>query len=185
MKLEILDRLHRCATVLAASAACLCGTACSTIDTMPAQPWDPAAKWVLLPLRNHTETPQAGLRADAVVESLVRIRRPELTRYPADLNPETLFEQNDVKLLERSLAWARAQGARYAVTGMVDEWRYKVGVDGEPAVGLTLQVLDVESGRVLWNAVGAKTGFSRESVAGVAQKLAREMLEPVTRPAGK
>lgn len=183
MNPTFLDRMR----LVALASLVLLGliTACSTIDVTPTPQWDASAKWVLLPIRNHTETPQAGLRADAVVESLVRIGRPELVRYPADLNPESLFETNDTKTLERSLAWARTQGARYAVTGTVDEWRYKVGVDGEPAVGLTLQVLDVDTGRVTWSAVGAKTGFSRESVAGVAQKLAREMLEPVTKPAGK
>ena len=65
---------------------------------------------------------------------------------------------------------------RHALVGAVDEWRYKVGVDGEPAVGLALQVLDLQSGNVVWSAVGARSGWSRESLAGVAQKLVRDLL---------
>jgi len=79
------------------------------------------------------------------------------------------------KLQAEALKWAREQGIRYALTGAVDEWRYKVGVDGEPAVGLALRIVDVQSGQVVWSSVGAKSGWSRDSLAGVAQKLMRAM----------
>jgi hypothetical protein len=62
------------------------------------------------------------------------------------------------------------------VQGAVDEWRYKVGVDGEPAVGVALQVVDLQSGAVVWSAVGAKSGWSREALAAVAQKLIGELI---------
>jgi nucleotide-binding universal stress UspA family protein len=102
-----------------------------------------------------------------------------LRRYPANLNNESLFEPLDRKQFDAALAWARGAGARYAVAGAVDEWRYKVGIDGEPAVGLTLQVIDVASGDVLWSGAGGKTGWSREALSGVAQKLIRQLLLPV------
>ena len=72
--------------------------------------------------------------------------------------------------------WAKQQGVRYALTGNVDEWRYKVGIDGEPAVGITLQLLDVQSGAVVWSGVAAGTGWSRDGLSAVAQKLIKEML---------
>jgi hypothetical protein len=68
---------------------------------------------------------------------------------------------------------------RYAVTGTVDEWRYKVGVDGEPAVGFTLQVLDVPTGRVLWSAAGGRTGWSREALSAVAHQLLTRLSAPL------
>jgi hypothetical protein len=75
--------------------------------------------------------------------------------------------------------WARGAGVRYALTGSVDEWRYKVGVDGEPAAGVTLQLVDVASGDVLWAAAGGATGWSREALSAVAQKLMRRLLAPI------
>lgn len=63
----------------------------------------------------------------------------------------------------------------------MSEWRYKVGVDGEPAVGITLQVIDVPSGNVIWSATGSRTGWSRDAVSAVAQKLLRELLSPLGR----
>ena len=136
------------------------------------------AKWALLPIVNHTDSPQAGLRAETIAEGLLRSRGVSgLLRYPPALNPETLFDPAERKVQEDALKWAREQGIRYALLGAVDEWRYKVGVDGEPAVGLALQVIDLQSGQVAWSSVAARSGWSRESLAGVAQKLIREMLD--------
>jgi nucleotide-binding universal stress UspA family protein len=97
-------------------------------------------------------------------------------RYPSSLQQEALFDSGDRKQQEEAQAWARQQGARYALTGTVEEWRYKVGVDGEPAAGVTLQIVDVGSGDMLWSATGGKSGWSREALSAVAQQLIRNLL---------
>jgi TolB-like protein len=159
--------------------------ACTTVDIGPPPTVERGARWVLLPIMNHTETPQAGLRAEVIVDAVLRANGvADLRRYPANLNNETLFEPLDRKQFDAAVAWARAEGARYAVAGAVDEWRYKVGIDGEPAVGVTLQVIDVASGQVLWSGAGGKTGWSREALSGVAQRLIRQLLGPVIGAAG-
>lgn len=151
---------------------------CSTVQTArPAAPLDKSAKWVLLPILNHTETPQAGLRAEAITESLLQSAGvATLVHYPSQLKTDTLLDTAERKVLDDARKWAGDQGARYAVTGSVSEWRYKVGVDGEPAVGMTLQVIDLPSGQVVWSGSGGKTGWSRESLSGVAQKLLQTLL---------
>ena len=58
----------------------------------------------------------------------------------------------------------------------MDEWRYKVGVDGEPAVGVTLEIVDVGTGATVWSGAGAQSGWSREALAAVGQKLIRNLL---------
>jgi hypothetical protein len=138
---------------------------------------DGGAKWVLLPIINHTDVPQAGLRAEAITEGLLRSGGVNnLTRYPAALNQDTLFEPAERKVFDEANKWARSQGAQYAIYGAVDEWRYKVGIDGEPAVGVALHIMDMQSGSVVWSGVGGKSGWSRESLSGVAQKLIRGLL---------
>lgn len=154
-----------------------------TESTAPAAQLDPTAKWVLLPFANNTETPLAGNRAEAITESLLRARGvTNLTRYPASLAQEALFDSAQGRAAEQAMGWAKEQGARYAVTGAVDEWRYKVGVDGEPAVGVMLQIVDLSNGAVVWSGVGGKTGWAREGLAAVAQKLIRNLLAPALRP---
>ena len=135
------------------------------------------ARWAILPLANHTETPQAGLRAEVILESLLRQRGLQsVERPPAAPVNDLLGESPDNKLRQDSQRWAAEQGIRYAITGAVDEWRYKVGVDGEPAVGLVLQIIDLKNGQVVWTATGAKSGWSREALSAVGQKLMRDLL---------
>lgn len=162
------------------AVATLSLAACSTVAVSPRPSLDSGAKWGMVPFTNHTETPQAGLRAESITEGLLRSTQAmNLQRYPASLNTETLFEPMDRKQQAAARTWAKEQGIRYAVSGSVDEWRYKVGVDGEPAVGLTLQVIDIDSGEVVWSAVGSSTGWSREALTAVAQKLTRKLIEPL------
>lgn len=151
--------------------------ACAVVDRSPDTGFDSSAKWVMLPILNRTETPQAGLRAEAITEAVLRVQGVgNLTRYPSTLNAENLFEPTERKVLEQALTWARGEQARYAVTGEVDEWRYKVGVDGEPAVGVALQIIDLKDGRVAYSGSGGRTGWSREALSAVAQKLIKEIL---------
>lgn len=160
----------------AASLILLAG--CAVIDHTPKSMMDRGAKWALLPILNHTDVPQAGLRAEAVTEGLLRsLGVANLARYPQVSVAEGALEGNERKTQEEAMRWAKEQGMRYAVTGAVDEWRYKVGIDGEPAVGAALSVTDLQSGTVVWSAVGGKSGWSRESLSGVAQKLLKNMLQ--------
>ena len=153
-------------------------SACTTLNTSPPKvALEKDAQWALLPILNQTETPQAGLRAEALMEASLRNAGiSQLQRYPAKLNQETLFEPAERKIADDAKTWASQQGLRYGVSGTVTEWRYKVGVDGEPAVGMMLQITDLKSGQVVWSGSGGKTGYSRESLSGTAQKLLNQML---------
>lgn len=155
-------------------------SSCAVLDQTSGTPaLDPNAKWALLPVINHTEVPQAGLRAETITEVLLRAKGVgNLQRYPATLNQDSLFEPAERKVVDAATGWARGQGVRYAVTGAVDEWHYKVGIDGEPAVGMTMQILDLkDGGRVVWSAAASKSGWSREALSAVAQKLIKDMLD--------
>ena len=164
---------------VAASALVLCAlAACSTVDRGRAPALQANAEWTVLPFANHTETPMAGNRAESVAEALLHARGVgKVKRYTSTAQQEALFDAGDTKRQEQALAWAREQGVRYALAGTVDEWRYKVGVDGEPAAGITLQIIDVHSGDILWSGAGGKSGWSREALSAVAQKLIRELLQ--------
>jgi TolB-like protein len=155
---------------------------CSVIDRSAPPALSKSDTWAILPIANNTETPQAGQRAASIAQSLLTsYGYGNLARYPASADDETLFDPAKPDAQQNALNWARQQNAHYALTGAVNEWRYKVGVDGEPAVGLTLEVLDVQSGKVVWSGSGSRTGWSRDAVSGVAQKLERDLLGPLAR----
>jgi polysaccharide biosynthesis protein PelC len=159
--------------------AALATTACTTLSSVaPSANFEPGAKWALLPMVNQTDTPQAGLSAEAIAEHGLRLRGlRDIARYPVALSRDSLFEPSERRVAEEAQKWAREQGIRYGLTGVVEEWRYKVGIDGEPAVGVTLQVLDLSNGQIIWSASGAKSGWSREALSGVAHKLLYQLLD--------
>lgn len=150
---------------------------CTILDHSHTEEFTRLAKWVVLPVQNYTETPQAGRRAQAITAALLHSNGvSDIQRFLGEGESDVLADPSGAKVMDDALAWAKKQGARYAVTGTVDEWRYKVGVEGEPAVGMTLQIMDVESGMILWSATGAKTGWHRDNTSAVAQKLIKGML---------
>lgn len=169
--------VNRIKTALLGLAA-LWLVACSTSiqSTASYEKLDEQAKWVLLPLANNTSTPQAGF-GRGYVGSSVAHGITSLVSYPSALSRDTLFEPTERKVSDEAQKWAREQGARFAVTGSVEEWRYKVGIDGEPAVGVTLKVIDLSNSRVVWSASGAKSGWSREALSAVAQALLTDLLK--------
>ncbi len=140
--------------------------------TLPAE-----GGWALLPMVNQSQSPRAGERVEALVETELRVRGVMPEHYPEKATRDPLALIDDHRRLEEALHWARARNLRYGVTGSVQEWRYKSGLDGEPAVGVSLRVIDLESGRVLWAASGARTGWGYESASGTAARLVRELLE--------
>lgn len=155
----------------------LSGCASGIHSTAPSNPLDASAKWALMPIANNTDTPQAGLSAEAMVEHQLRRRGiSHLQHYPLTLSRDSLFEPTERKVAQEALKWAAEQGVQLALMGSVEEWRYKVGIDGEPAVGVTLQVIDVASGQVIWSGASAKSGWSREALSAVAQSVMSELL---------
>ena len=169
--------LNRVSLLFLCGALAMGTVACAVMDHSRAPQLDRGAKWVMLPFGNHTETPQAGLRAEAITETVLRsLGISDLRQFPVTPAPDVLVEPTDPKAMETAMAWAKAQQARYAMTGSVDEWRYKVGVDGEPAVGVSLRLIDLQSNQVVWSAGGGRTGWSREAVSAVAQKLIKALL---------
>jgi TolB-like protein len=167
--------LTRLLLILAAMWLAACSTT-SSISSGSAM--EAGAKWALLPLVNHTDTPQAALAAESLVEHQLRQRGlAQLTRYPATLSRDTLFEPSERRVGDEARKWAREQGVRYGVQGAVEEWRYKVGIDGEPAVGVTLQVIDLNNNdQVVWSASSARSGWSREALSAVATKVMENLV---------
>jgi TolB-like protein len=172
--------------LLCLAALLMAGCASSIQSTADTDVLDAQAKWALLPMANNTDTPQAALSAEAMLEHQLRRRGiTTLLHYPSMLSRDSLFEPTERKVSEEAQQWAIKQGAHFAVTGSVEEWRYKVGIDGEPAVGVTLKVIDLSSGRVVWSASGAKSGWSREALSAVAQALLTDLLGRLQLASGK
>ncbi|SDS01742.1 hypothetical protein SAMN05216421_0752 [Halopseudomonas xinjiangensis] len=159
---------------LAGAAVLIGGCANFTGERGEALPRE--AQWGLVPMVNYSQTPLAGERSEQIL--LSSLTRKGLTPrvYPPTRQGD-LFLIDDRERLAAALDWARQQRLDYVISGSVEEWQYKNGLDGEPAVGLSLRVLEPSTGRVLWSNSGARAGWSRESLAGSAQKVIDKLVD--------
>ena len=153
---------------------------CATVVSSASPTLASGDKVAILPILNLTQTPQAGARVESIAESLLLAGgRYSIKRYQGDSDRDALFQPMGENTVQQAAAAARSQGMKFGLTGSVQEWRYKVGVDGEPAVGVSLKLINLETGEVVWNAAGNKTGWSRSSVSGVGQDLLNSLLSPL------
>lgn len=169
------------ASLLLAGAGVLTACASSSLEVQRGPALDRDSQWVLLPATNNSETPQAAEKLEAILATLLRIRGVNHLRLyaPPDESGVALPVLDDRVRLQHALAWAQGRDFEYGVTGSVEEWHYKSGVEREPAVGLSLRVLNITTGQVLWSASGARSGWGRATVSGTAQQLVAKMLDTV------
>ena len=128
---------------------------------------DPSKSITLFLLANYTTSPQAGARAANLIDGILVERGYKVI---------TEFTKNQSDL-EQQLMIAKKNGSRFLFTGGVTEWRYKTGIDGEPAVSLQLKLIDVATGNIAWNSVASADDWGSGSVGKTAQIMLEEMLQ--------
>lgn len=158
-------------------------TGCTSMQVNDIQPvaLAPNGPVAVFPFTNLTETPQAEQRASAITAGLLRARGVAIVMsYPTPETRPTLIPGVSAPVPRYELKeWARRCGARYVLTGSVNEWRYKVGLDGEPVVGVSMEIIDLQNNTIVWSGVGSKSGGSRTALSTVAQRLIATMLNSI------
>jgi TolB-like protein len=165
---------------VAATALALMVSACGTVRQTSGPALARGDKVAVVSIANYTETPDAGKSAESIAANTLRAGGIADVRIaPADANRNAMFDTNQRADSDKALEWARSQNARYVLSGAVEEWRYKTGVDGEPVVGVTFELIDVSNGAVVWSATGTRTGWSRSALSSVATSLIAKVLSPL------
>ncbi len=122
----------------------------------------------LYALENYTDTPRAGMRASNIIEGLLLAKG-----YQVD----NQINKNTQKMTQaQKREDARTRNNRYIFIGGVSEWRYKTGIDGEPAVSLQFKLIDLKTDTVKWSAVASDSSWGNASIGTVAQDLISDML---------
>lgn len=72
---------------------------------------------------------------------------------------------------------AREAQATHLLTGNVHEYRYKTDLNGDPAVGLTLRLVDLADGRTVWQGTSSQVGVAfASSLTSTAQKAVNKLV---------
>ena len=121
----------------------------------------------LFALKNYTDTPQAGLRASNLLEGILLAHGYAVTNHI----------QEDEKSLDEMRSIAMKENAKYLLYGGVSEWRYKTGIDGEPAVSLKCVLIEAQTGKVVWSATASDNAWGNGSIGTTAQSLIETMLK--------
>ncbi|RUM59684.1 MAG: hypothetical protein DSY53_02115 [Persephonella sp.] len=145
----------------------------SSINSYQINPLNKKDSFIVLPFENNTETPLAGLRASKIAEGI-------LVSHGFNIN-EKIYKQKEYKSeeIKQMLKKFKEEGYRYAVVGTVNEWRYKTGIDGEPAVNITMRIVDLKNGKTVWSGVASKSGMGYSSIGTLAQELLNELAESI------
>ncbi|MGH8289752.1 MAG: penicillin-binding protein activator LpoB [Steroidobacteraceae bacterium] len=165
-------------TCLVLAALGVAGCATTQFNSAPSPHPDVQALWCVLPPSNNTSTPYAGERVQQQLAALLGAQGlTHVLLAPAPGASGPLPIDNGAAGEGPALEWARHHEARYALEGSVDEWDYKVGLDGQPAVGITLRLLDLESGQIIWSGAASGSGGSREGLAALSERTLAGLLK--------
>jgi len=120
----------------------------------------------LFRLNNYTDTPRAGMRASNIIEGILLARGYKITSHLKDKIPS----------MKKARKIAKEDGSKYFMYGGVSEWRYKTGIDGEPAVSLQLSLYKAKNSKLVWSATGSDSDWGNASIGTTAQDLLSDML---------
>jgi hypothetical protein len=117
----------------------------------------------------------AGLRASSIVESVLAQKNISLISMVGG-SEEMAEAKSKALFLQQKREEAVKVEADYLVIGEVQEWRYKTGIDGEPVVSYSVKVIDLKNSNIVFNGMGAKSGWGHKSIGVVAQEIAQELI---------
>ena len=150
-------------------------TACSSIIHKKSNTLPSNKNYAIASFWNYTETPMAGLRAASIVESVLSQKNITLHSL-IDGSDDIAEKEGKQKLFTLQKDLAKSMGANYLITGNVQEWQYKTGIDAEPVVSYTIKVIDLSNNAIVFNGVGAKSAWGHKSIGVVAQEIAKELI---------
>ncbi len=147
----------------------------------------------LLPLVNLTSYPNAGRIMGDILATELYARSSFRILERTEMVEKIQGEAKDLESIVDNAAAVRLgkkAGAEMVLCGSVSEYRYKRGLDEEPAVGINLRLLDVEGNRVIWaGSVSATSNcffLCRDSLNLLAHEkcadLVTAMLNKLSRP---
>ncbi len=159
--------------LLVVFCTCLLLFSCAQIQSrsLILKPFKKSSSFILLPFENYTETPLAGLRVSSIAYGVLVSKGYNVIKY--GLEEDKDLTSKDIKTLMEK---AKNLGYKYAITGTVNEFRYKPGIDGEPVVSITLIIYDLNKEKPIYIATGAHSGWTYESVGITAQKILKEIV---------
>lgn len=121
----------------------------------------------ILPFNNFSDTPLAGERVAAILYGILNSKGYKVVLY---FNPKSDdFSPEEITKLHQKAK----KEFKCIITGSVNEWRYKVGIDGEPAVSITY-VIEKKGWKTMSGTLSG-TDWGHKSLGLLTQELFNEV----------
>lgn len=148
-----------------------CGTIQVNVSNKLALPC--TTKIAVGPMANNSNTPLANRQVESMLRGILQAKGfKNVVMYPRQKSCEKLLYCADEGMNSSQLAhWARQNHIAYIFGGSTNEWGYKVGLDGEPVAGISLNLVNASTGHTDWTAVGSAIGNSRTGLDVIGQRL--------------
>jgi hypothetical protein len=163
--------------VLAVAVIGLGGCAATVSEMSP--PLDHRKPFYVMPFTNQSNMPMAQSQVEEIMASALSARGLSVKVYPKSQVNDIQASLEPEKRFEAAQTWVSQQPEGYLIQGSVHEWQYKFGLDGEPAVGFTMTVNDMNQVE-LWRASTSRSGWGRESISRIGIKAAEDMADQLT-----
>ncbi len=124
----------------------------------------------VFPFQNNTNTPFAGQKMKNITINIL-LSKDYFVRGVSLKDEDEYLTENKVMKLSKSLP------TKYYLFGSVNEYRYKSGIEAEPAVAVSFKIVEKDTQNVVYSAVGAKNGWGSESLGSISQKLIWELVD--------
>jgi len=168
--------------LITALAASLAVTGCrSTLQHGGVPRVDPAQVKILLPaFSNATDDEHAGRALTEITASvLLKEGLPLVQKEPVLVKTRGEKAPGLDGLYTEA---AKQIGATHLLIGTVHEYRYKTDLDGDPAVGVSLRLIDAQTGETLWQGSSSKVKVFFASLTGTAQAAVERLVEKMPLP---
>jgi hypothetical protein len=130
----------------------------------------PAKSVTVVPFVNFTQTPMAGYKVAGILEGVLKSKGYQI-RYSLFSFPQKDYTINEIKQLIKRVP------TPYVITGYVNEYRYKTGIDGEPAVSVTIKVYSKPLRRYIYTSSFSIVGDTYSSLGVITQKGFNKILD--------
>lgn len=147
---------------------------CATKMSSSSPPLDKQQVIYIMPFSNQSTMPMAQAQAEQLLASVLADAGLKVELYPKQLISDIQASLEPEQRLAEARAWLATKQQGYVMTGSVQEWQYKYGLDGEPAIGVSLQLTTI-AGEPLWRGSVARSGWGRESLSHLGLKTLNDL----------
>jgi len=124
------------------------------------------------PFANLTQTPMAGYRVAGILEGVLKAKGYHIHGSLWNLPQKDYSLEEIKKLLQNSKA-------NYIITGYVNEFRYKTGIDGEPAVSFTIKIFSKKDNKYIYTSTYSAVGDTYNSLGVLIQNGFKKIIKNI------